>query len=123
MGFERACSIIQNTKGFTDFSRTPSNYNTDVFRPLFDELERLSGEEYFDVYPDPGQENLDDKVKTAVAFRVIADHLRSLCFSPSILLLISSLAPPQLLLSSSSAPPQLLLSSSLAPPVLLLCSS
>ncbi|MCH2062207.1 MAG: alanine--tRNA ligase [Roseibacillus sp.] len=81
MGFERPCSIIQNTKGFTDFSRKPSNYNTDVFRPIFDELERLSGEEYFDVYPEPGQENQDDKVKTAVAFRVIADHLRTLCFS------------------------------------------
>ena len=81
LGFERACSIIQNTKGFTDFSRKPSNYSTDVFRPIFDELESLSGEKYIDLYPEPGQENLDDKVKTAVAFRVIADHLRTLSFS------------------------------------------
>ena len=81
LGFERACSIIQNTKGFTDFARKPSNYNTDVFRPIFDELEGLSGEKYFDVYPEPGQENQDDRVKTAVAFRVIADHLRTLSFS------------------------------------------
>ena len=26
MGFERACSLIQNTKGFTDFSNKPTNY-------------------------------------------------------------------------------------------------
>ncbi len=81
LGFERACSIIQNTKGFTDFSRKPSNYNTDVFRPIFDILERLSGKEYEDVYPEPGKENQDEVVKTAVAFRVIADHLRTLSFS------------------------------------------
>ena len=81
LGFERACSIIQNTKGFTDFSRKPSNYNTDVFRPIFDILERLSGKEYEDVYPEPGTENQDEVVKTAVAFRVIADHLRTLSFS------------------------------------------
>ncbi|MDB4467518.1 alanine--tRNA ligase-related protein, partial [Akkermansiaceae bacterium] len=35
MGFERACSLIQNTKGFTDFSEKPTNYATDVFQPLF----------------------------------------------------------------------------------------
>jgi len=81
LGFERACSIIQNTKGFTDFSRKPSNYSTDVFRPIFDILERLSGKEYEDVYPEPGKENQDEVVKTAVAFRVIADHLRTLSFS------------------------------------------
>ncbi|MED5418454.1 MAG: alanine--tRNA ligase, partial [Verrucomicrobiota bacterium] len=81
LGFERACSIIQNTKGFTDFSRKPSNYSTDVFRPIFDILERLSGKEYEDVYPEPGTENQDEVVKTAVAFRVIADHLRTLSFS------------------------------------------
>ncbi|HPR83643.1 MAG TPA: alanine--tRNA ligase-related protein, partial [Pontiellaceae bacterium] len=35
MGFERACSIIQCTKGFTDFSGVISNYETDVFSPIF----------------------------------------------------------------------------------------
>ena len=43
MGFERACSLIQNTKGFTDFSSKPSNYATDVFQPIFRNLEALSG--------------------------------------------------------------------------------
>ncbi len=49
MGFERACSIMQCTDGFRDFSRKPSNYATDVFRPLFDRLEALSGRKYADV--------------------------------------------------------------------------
>jgi len=43
MGFERVTGIIQNTRGFTDFSRVISNYETDIFRPLFDALERMSG--------------------------------------------------------------------------------
>ena len=81
MGFERACSIIQNTRGFTDFSRKASNYNTDVFRPIFDRIEELSGKKYQDIYPDPGKESKDENVQTAVAFRVIADHLRTLSFS------------------------------------------
>jgi alanyl-tRNA synthetase len=46
MGFERVASIIQGTKGFTDFAGARiSNYETDIFRPLFDELERMSGKD------------------------------------------------------------------------------
>ncbi|NNC89385.1 MAG: alanine--tRNA ligase [Akkermansiaceae bacterium] len=81
MGFERACSIIQNTKGFTDFSRKASNYNTDVFRPLFDKLEEMCGKRYDDVYPAPGDASPDAGTQTAIAFRVIADHIRTLSFS------------------------------------------
>ncbi|MCB1244092.1 MAG: alanine--tRNA ligase [Verrucomicrobiae bacterium] len=83
MGFERACSIIQNTKGFTDFSRKPSNYATDVFTPLFDKLSELSGKTFLDIYPDPGADRraFSEDMKTAIAFRVIADHLRTLAFS------------------------------------------
>ncbi|MFC7337355.1 alanine--tRNA ligase [Haloferula chungangensis] len=83
MGFERACSIIQNTKGFTDFSVKPSNYATDVFTPIFRKLEELSGKKYANVYPAPGADRsaFDDEMKTAIAFRVIADHLRTLSFS------------------------------------------
>ena len=43
MGFERVTAIIQGTKNFSDFSGTISNYETDIFRPIFDELEKLSG--------------------------------------------------------------------------------
>ena len=83
MGFERACSIIQNTKGFTNFSEKPSNYGTDVFQPLFRRLEELSGKTYVNIYPELGADRsaFTEEMKTAIAFRVIADHLRTLSFS------------------------------------------
>jgi alanyl-tRNA synthetase len=83
MGFERACSIIQNTKGFTDFSVKPSNYATDVFQPIFRKLEELSGKSYVNIYPAPGADRsaFTEEMKDAIAFRVIADHLRTLSFS------------------------------------------
>ncbi|MDX1679377.1 MAG: alanine--tRNA ligase [Akkermansiaceae bacterium] len=83
MGFERACSIIQNTKGFTDFSAKPSNYATDVFTPIFKKLEELSGKNYVDIYPEPDADRtaFSEEMKDAIAFRVIADHLRTLSFS------------------------------------------
>ena len=77
MGFERVCSLIQNTKNFTDFSEKPTNYATDVFQPIFRILEKLSGKKYVDVYP--GEES--DALEEAIAFRVIADHIRTLSFS------------------------------------------
>ena len=47
MGFERVTAIIQGTKDFTDFANAKiSNYETDIFRPIFDELEKLSGKKY-----------------------------------------------------------------------------
>ncbi len=83
MGFERACSIIQNTNGFTDFSKKPSNYATDVFQPIFRKLEELSGKTYVNIYPELGADRsaFSEEMKTAIAFRVIADHLRTLSFS------------------------------------------
>jgi len=83
MGFERACSIIQGTQGFTDFSKKPTNYATDVFQPIFRKLEELSGQTYVDVYPALGADRsvFTEEMKTAIAFRVIADHLRTLSFS------------------------------------------
>ncbi len=80
MGFERACSLIQNTKGFTDFSKKPTNYATDVFQPIFRTLEKLSGKSYVDIYPGAGVEK-SDALEQAIAFRVIADHIRTLSFS------------------------------------------
>ncbi len=102
MGFERVCSIIQGTKGLTDFENARiSNYETDVFRPIFDEIEKLSGKKYGSTLP--GDDRIDfasvrqslstgeavkrkptsEQVKTDVAFRVIADHIRTLSFSIS----------------------------------------
>ncbi len=103
MGFERVCSIIQGTKGFTDFSGTISNYDTDVFAPIFRRIAELSGKRYASTLP--GQAGAtsaqpaptvdsevhgggggdgtaaDDQVSVDVAFRVVGDHLRTLCFS------------------------------------------
>jgi alanyl-tRNA synthetase len=82
MGFERVCSIIQGTKGLSDFSENAkiSNYETDVFRPIFDELEKLTGKKYGSTLPASAQ-NLSEQEKVDVAFRVIADHIRTLSFS------------------------------------------
>lgn len=84
MGFERACSLIQNTKGFTDFSKKPTNYATDVFQHIFRTIEKLSGKTYVDIYPDSVESDkskLSLEMKEAIAFRVIADHIRTLAFS------------------------------------------
>ena len=80
MGFERACSIIQNTKGLTDFSQKPTNYATDVFQPVFRQLEALSGKTYQDLYPGSDTKK-PETLEQAIAFRVIADHIRTLSFS------------------------------------------
>src|SRR6266478_3103364 len=51
MGFERVTSFIQCTKGFTDFSRVISNYDTDIFRPIFYDLGKFSGKTYRSTMP------------------------------------------------------------------------
>jgi alanyl-tRNA synthetase len=82
MGFERVTAIIQGTRNFTDFSGTISNYETDIFRPIFDELEKLSGKKYANTVPDRSQSStLSSQQGTDVAFRVIADHIRALSFA------------------------------------------
>ena len=84
MGFERATSIIQGTKGLTDFANARiSNYETDIFRPIFDELEKLTGKTYGATLPDVGVQltTLPEQFATDVAFRVIADHIRTLSFA------------------------------------------
>lgn len=82
MGFERACAMIQCTNGFTDFtSRRVSNYSTDVFRPIFNKIEEISGRTYVDIYPADATAEQKDILKESIAFRVIADHIRTLSFS------------------------------------------
>ena len=60
MGFERLCMVMQGKK---------SNYDTDVFQPLIQEIAHMSGRAY-------GQDE-----KADIAMRVIADHLRAVSFS------------------------------------------
>jgi alanyl-tRNA synthetase len=81
MGFERVTAIIQDTNNLTDFSGTISNYQTDIFRPIFDELEKLSEKKYRSTLPNPGSAGENEQQKIDVAFRVIADHIRALSFA------------------------------------------
>jgi alanyl-tRNA synthetase len=60
MGFERLCMVLQKTQ---------SNYDTDVFKPLIQEIETITNNEY----------GKDEKVD--IAIRVIADHVRAVAFS------------------------------------------
>ncbi|MDD4155994.1 MAG: alanine--tRNA ligase [Candidatus Cloacimonetes bacterium] len=57
-GFERVCQILQGVS---------SNYDTDVFTPIIREIETLS--------------NITYTEETGVSHRVIADHIRTLCFA------------------------------------------
>jgi alanyl-tRNA synthetase len=82
MGFERVTSIIQGTKNFSDFGNAKiSNYETDIFRPIFDEIEKLSGRTYGSTLPVAGSTGDTEQEKVDVAFRVIADHIRTLSFA------------------------------------------
>ncbi len=99
MGFERVTSIIQGTKNLTDFQNAKiSNYETDIFRPIFDAIEKLSGKKYGSTLPgsagvppassgDADTSRRDGSAPSAeqialdIAFRVIADHIRTLSFA------------------------------------------
>lgn len=85
MGFERLCSIMLNTKGFSDFSGIISNYETDVFTPIFTKLSELSGKKYTSTLPEKDDRGhfvaKDEQEQIDIAFRVIGDHIRTLSFS------------------------------------------
>tara|TARA_R110000850_G_scaffold169388_7_gene294651 strand:- start:283 stop:3111 length:2829 start_codon:yes stop_codon:yes gene_type:complete len=82
MGFERVASIIQCTKGLTDFSTLASNYDTDVFSPLFDKLSELTGKKYTSTVPEGGaRAGLSEQEQIDIAFRVIGDHIRTVSFA------------------------------------------
>mgnify|MGYP000100226666 CR=1 FL=1 len=77
MGFERVSGILATTKGFTDFSQPPSNYNCDLFTPIFEKISGMCGKTYGASLPadphKPTPEEMQD-----IAFRVLADHIRTL---------------------------------------------
>jgi alanyl-tRNA synthetase len=75
MGFERVAGLCATTKDFTDFSAEPSNYDSDVFAPLFARIAELSGKSYARTVPTK-RSGLTEQEQTDVAFRVLADHAR-----------------------------------------------
>src|SRR5436305_3412398 len=63
MGFERVTAIMQCTKNFTQFTGVTSNYETDIFRPIFNRLEQLSGKKYRSTLPPSGSTGDTDQEK------------------------------------------------------------
>ncbi|MDI5886452.1 alanine--tRNA ligase [Flavobacterium yafengii] len=68
MGFERLCMALQGKT---------SNYDTDVFTPLIEKVEQITGYKYLDnsVTPSAVEE------KTNIAIRVVVDHVRAVAFA------------------------------------------
>ncbi|KAG0356017.1 Alanine--tRNA ligase [Podila minutissima] len=69
MGFERLVSILQDK---------PSNYDTDVFQPIFKRIQEVTGVRAY-----TGLLGAEDADGIDMAYRVIADHVRTLTFSIS----------------------------------------
>jgi alanyl-tRNA synthetase len=69
MGFERLCMAMQNVT---------SNYDTDVFTPLIEKVEQITGLKYTsnDVKNISEEQN-----KTNIAIRVVVDHVRAVAFA------------------------------------------
>src|SRR5690606_2129109 len=63
--------------GFKDFSKDPSNYAADVFAPLFAKVAELSGKTYTGTVPTK-REGLSEQEHVDIAFRVLADHARTI---------------------------------------------
>ncbi|MFV0417034.1 MAG: alanine--tRNA ligase [Chthoniobacterales bacterium] len=82
MGFERIAAVMQCTNNFTDFTRKISNYDSDIFRPIFKKLEQLCGLTYEGTFPNESSlHHRNKKLQADIAFRVIADHIRTLSFA------------------------------------------
>ncbi len=70
MGFERIVRVLQGVD---------SNYDTDVFQPIFTEIQKITGARAY--VPGADKKQLEDPVN--IAYRVIADHIRTLTFALS----------------------------------------
>ncbi|MCJ1468967.1 Alanine--tRNA ligase [Pseudocyphellaria aurata] len=69
LGFERLVSVLQNQM---------SNYDTDVFTPLFETIKNITGaREYTGRFGEEDRDGID------TAYRVVADHVRTLTFAIS----------------------------------------
>ncbi|MCE9561474.1 MAG: alanine--tRNA ligase [Planctomycetes bacterium] len=68
MGFERICSVLQGKN---------SNYDTDVFTPIFDAIQKVTST---NEKPTPPYTGILEDLKDT-AYRVIGDHIRTLTFA------------------------------------------
>ena len=69
MGFERLCMALQGKT---------SNYDTDVFTPLIEKVEQITGLKYTS---DDIKNISEEQNKTNIAIRVIVDHVRAVAFA------------------------------------------
>jgi len=66
MGFERLCMVLQGVQ---------SNYDTDVFTPIIQHIEKITGSHY------TIKASNEEEDKVNIAIRVIADHVRAVAFA------------------------------------------
>lgn len=69
MGFERLCMALQGKT---------SNYDTDVFTPLIEKLETITG---FNYTSNEVKDISEEQNKVNIAIRVIVDHVRAVAFA------------------------------------------
>lgn len=69
MGFERLCMALQGKT---------SNYDTDVFTPLIEKVEQISGLKYTS---NEVKNITEEQNKINIAIRVIVDHIRAVAFA------------------------------------------
>ena len=69
MGFERLCMAMQNVT---------SNYDTDVFTPLIEKVEQITGLKYTS---NEVKNISEEQNKTNIAIRVVVDHVRAVAFA------------------------------------------
>ena len=69
MGFERLCMALQGKT---------SNYDTDVFTPLIEKVEQITGLKYT---PNEVLNITEEQNKTNIAIRVVVDHVRAVAFA------------------------------------------